>query len=214
MDLLISLLNVSIIHLLMAIVPGPNTVLVSFTAASLSRSSGLLSAAGVVVASLIWVTLSLSGIIALLLKADILYQATRLVGAAYLVYTGIRIFRAIPTSVQPENSRPVSSRHSPFVAGVFTTLSNPKSAIFWVSVFALLVPGGAPLWYYCAVVAIITVQSTIWYGFVALVLSTSVVKRNYAGLSSWIDKVAGGVMIVFGLKLANELRKDLLNSTF
>ena len=93
-------------------------------------------------------------------------------------------------------------------------MGNPKSAIFWVSVFALLVPGGAPLWYYYEVVAIITVQTTICNGFVALVLSTSVVKRSYAGLSSWIDKVAGGVMVVFGLKLANELRKDLLNSTF
>jgi threonine/homoserine/homoserine lactone efflux protein len=66
MDLLPNLLMLAGMHILMAMVPGPNTVVVSYYAATVGRRTGLLAVSGIVLASLVWVVLSLVGVGALL----------------------------------------------------------------------------------------------------------------------------------------------------
>jgi len=209
MDLVLSLAHLSAIHILMAMIPGPNTVVVSHMAASRSRAAGLAAALGIMLASLIWVSLSLAGIGVLLVEAGMAYNAARLAGACYLVYAGWRLLRAAARGGATGAIRPFQRRHGPFVAGLLTTLSNPKSAAFWTSIFALVVPAGAPAWFYGAVVLVVAAQSLGWYGFVALMLSSAAARRHYARLARWIDGIAGGVMVLLGLHLADELRREI-----
>lgn len=67
MEFLPTLLGLAGMHILMAMLPGPNTVVVSWYAANRTRSEGLLAVAGVILASLIWVSLALWGVGTLLL---------------------------------------------------------------------------------------------------------------------------------------------------
>lgn len=205
--MLVNLLQLSVVHLLMAMVPGPNTVAVSYFSASTSRRAGLKATLGVVFGSAIWVSLSLMGVGVLLLEAGGLYRALRFAGACYLVYVGWRMLTAGGRSAATPDAR--AKGRSPLLAGLLTTLSNPKSAIFWTSVFVLLVPAHAPLWFYAAVVALIVAQSALWYGTVALALSTAIARRHYHRLTGWLDHAAGIVMIGFGVKLADELRGEI-----
>lgn len=202
-------------HILMAMLPGPNTVVVSWQSATRSRREGLLTVAGVVVASLIWVALALWGVGALLLEAGWLYRTLRLVGAAYLVYVGIRMVRAGFRQGAGEMAAapPRIFGKSPFVMGLTTTLSNPKSAVFWTSAFLLAVPPHAPGWVYAAILAIIAVQSSAWYGFLALFFSTGFARAQYLRLARRLDLFAGAVMIALGLKLADEVRRELMVRT-
>jgi len=224
MEYLPSILTLAGMHLLMAMLPGPNTVVVSWLAATVTRRSALLATGGVVLASLVWVALSLWGVGALLLDAGGLYRALRLLGAAYLVYLGLRLLRAgwrrpgaatLRALPVPENpppapppARPPLGGRNPFVAGLLTTLSNPKSAVFWTSAFLVAVPPHAPAWVYAAIVATIAVQSALWYGAVALLFSTGPARQSYLRLARWLDLVAGGVMIALGLKIAEEVRRE------
>ncbi|WP_374443326.1 LysE family translocator [Stella sp.] len=214
MDLLPVLLHLSAIHILMAMIPGPNTVVVSYCSAAMSRGAGLRAAAGIGVATFVWVGLSLAGIGLLLAAAGDLYLALRLAGAAYLVHVGWRMLRAArraaPDATGPRAGRAVPGARSPFLAGLATTLSNPKSAVFWTSVFALLVPADAPAWFLAAAVALVTVQSLVWYAAVALALSTPLARSHYRRLTAWLDRVAGVVMIALGLRLADEVRVELV----
>jgi threonine/homoserine/homoserine lactone efflux protein len=205
-DILSSLLHLSAIHILMAMVPGPNTVVVSYAAASISRRAGLQAVLGVVLASLMWVTLSLAGIGILLMQAGALYNGARLAGAAYLIYAGYRMLRAPADRGVTTHPRP--RRRRPLVAGLLTTLSNPKSAVFWTSVFALVVPPGVPAWFYAAIIAVVALQSAAWYGLVALVLSTAAARGRYLRLAAWLDRTAGAVMVLLGLRLANDVRVE------
>lgn len=188
----------------MAMVPGPNTVVVGFCSASVSRRAGLLAASGVAAASLVWVSLSLLGIGALLLHAGDLFRLLRLLGAAYLVYVGVRMLLSA--------SRPLSGAgpvyRSPFRAGFLTTIGNPKSAIFWTSVFVIVLPAQAPAWFYGAVLALIALQSLAWYGTVALALSAGFSRRHYARLAKALNRIAGGFMVFFGLRIADEVRAE------
>lgn len=210
MTLWATLIQLSILHILMAMIPGPNTVVVSYVSARVSRSAGLRAVGGVVLGSAIWVVLSMFGVGLLLLEAGILYRALRWLGAAYLIYVGIRMLRA---GLRPptDEQRPPQGARAPLIAGLLTTLSNPKSAVFWTSVFVVVVPVHAPAWFYAAVVALIVAQSFAWYAFVALVLSTDFARRYYHRFARWLDWIAGVVMIGLGLKLAHELYSELSN---
>lgn len=212
MEFLPSLLTLAGMHLLAAMLPGPNTVVVSWLSATASRRDGLGAMAGVVTASLVWVVLSLWGFGAVLLEAGWLYRVLRLLGAAYLVYVGVRMLRAgwqRRTLVGSEAERPPLAGRRPFMAGLMTTLSNPKSAVFWTSAFLVAVPPHAPAWLYLAIVAVIGVQATLWYGAVALLLSTGVARANYLRLARYLDGLAGGVMVFLGVRLADEVRREV-----
>lgn len=207
MDLSTSLLALSGMHILMAMVPGPNTVVVSHFSASVSRRAGLAAMAGIVLASLLWVALSLAGIGVLLLEAGWLYRVLRLVGAAYLIYVGVRLLLSASRAPAQGGAR-TSLGRAPFSAGLLTTLSNPKSAVFWTSVFAVAVPPHAPAWFYAAVLGIIAIQSALWYSAVALLLSTGLARRYYGHCARWLDGIAGAVMVALGLRLGDAVRQE------
>lgn len=207
MDPIATLMHLSAIHILMAMLPGPNTVVVSYCSASISRRSGLTAALGVASASLVWLTLSLGGISILLMQAGDLFRLARFCGALYLVYVGVKMLRSRGGSLEA-SGRPVY--RSPFLAGALTTLSNPKSAIFWTSVFSVVLPSAAPGWFYMAVLALIGTQSLVWYGGIALVFSTPFSRKQYARISTVLNRIAGAFMVFFGVKMIDDLRREIV----
>ena len=204
MEFLPSLLALAGMHFLMAMIPGSNTIVVSWLSATRSRKDGLKAVAGIVIASLIWVGCALFGVGALLLESGWLYRLLRLAGAAYLIYVGVRMAGAAFSrrSVSTGTANRFGAC-SPFVTGLMTTLSNPKSAVFWTSAFLVAVPAHAPGWVYLTILVIIAVQSTLWYGAIALFLSTGYARSVYFRLTRYLDLAAGAVMVLLGLKLAN-----------
>ncbi|MCB1390865.1 MAG: LysE family translocator [Rhodobacteraceae bacterium] len=208
MSLLPNFLTLAGMHLLMAMLPGPNTVVVSWLSATRSRRAGLLAVGGVVAATLVWIALALFGVGALLNEAGVLYRALRLAGAGYLLWIGFRMIRA--GGKPPGAARPAFSHRNPFATGLMTTLSNPKSAVFWTSVFLVAVPPQAPAWFYAAIPGWIGVQTGLWYGAVALVFSTGFARQRYLRVAGHLDRLAGGVMILLGLRLADEVRREVM----
>ncbi|MFC5068766.1 LysE family translocator [Flaviflagellibacter deserti] len=208
MDLLHSLINLAAVYILAAILPGPNTLVVSHLSASVSRRAGLTASFGVATGTIAWVTLSLCGVGVLLLEAGTLYRVLRLVAAVYLIYAGIRIFLSGPVAADDETGKPKITR-SPYMTGLLTNLSNPKGAAFWTSVFIVLVPAHAPLWFYAAVIVVITIEAFGWYASLALLLSSGPAKKQYQRFTRWIDRVTGVVMVALGIKLADEVRREV-----
>lgn len=210
-SLLPALAGLAVMHLLAAATPGPSIAMVSYLSAAHSRRAGLLAAAGMVTASLTWVVLCLAGVGALLIEAGALYRGLRLLGAAYLVYLGMRALagavRRSGTSAAANPPTPTVARR-PFLIGLMTTFSNPKSAVFWTSLFIVAVPPDAPAWFYAAIVGIVLAQSSLWYGFVALALSTGAMRRAYGRAARWLDGATGVVMVTLGLRLAWEVRRE------
>ncbi len=210
-DLLPNLLTLAGMHILMAMLPGPNTVVVSWVSATRSRAEGLLAASGVVLASLIWVAFALWGVGSMLLEAGWLYRLLRLLGAAYLLYLGVRLIASgLASRTSPSASQPKIVGRNPFTTAVATTLSNPKSAVFWTSAFLVAVPPHAPAWFYAAILAVIAMQTFLWYGSVALFFSTGFARQQYLRLSRWLDLLAGVVLVGLGLRLAEEVRREVV----
>lgn len=183
--------------------PGPSFVLVARTAIAGSRSAGLAAAAGMGLGGVIFAVLGLLGLHAVLNTVPWLYLVLKVAGGAYLLYLGICMWRgARQRLVIDETARPVAGTAGRyFLIALGAQLSNPKTAVVYGSIFAALLPRDLPLLVALALPPVIFVIETGWYAIVALALSSSSPRAMYLRAKTAVDRMAGGVLGLLGLKL-------------
>lgn len=174
-----------------AMSPGPTFIVVARTALSASPREGRLAAAGIGAASLIFSVIAATGLGVALVYAGWMFTVLKVAGGMYLVYLGVRMWRAHRTGqiVQVEEPRKNASRA--FLPAMLTHLSNPKTIVVYGSIFATALPHDASLTTLVAVPAGVTLVETGWYLVVATVLSTPGPQRAYARSVGVVDRVAG-----------------------
>jgi threonine/homoserine/homoserine lactone efflux protein len=89
-----------------------------------------------------------------------------------------------------------------------TQLSNPKTLIVISGIFAALLPSRIPAWMYWTIPLVDIVMETSWYIFVAVALSSRGPRLVYLSARNTIDRAAGCVLGVLGLRLIFESAKD------
>ncbi len=190
------------IILLGCISPGANFLVVTSRALTVSRRAGLLAGMGVALASLAWASLTLAGLALVLQHAAWLLTALRLTGAAYLVYIGVRM---ILSARQPMPAQGVVGPGTPpwldLWSGFLTSMTNPKAAAFFASLFVATLPVGAPPWVYAATLAIVGVISASWHCSLALAFSLGPVQRAYRRSKPTVSTILGGLLILLGVRL-------------
>ena len=199
------LITIAVVHFVAAATPGPSTLLVTQTSITASRRAGLLTAFGTASATAAWSISAVLGLSLVLLNLAWLYDALKLAGGVYLIYVGIRMWREAPLPLPLPSQGVAGVRASDaraYVNGLVTNLANPKSAFYYVSIFAVLLPPELPIWVRGASVAVVVAVSLTWYSVVATLLSAMPAQRAYARVKTWLDRVAGAVFIAFGLRLA------------
>ena len=115
---------------ILVITPGPNQLYIIARSASQGRKAGLLSVAGVHTGTLIHVIAASLGLSALLISSALAFNIVKYIGAAYMVYLGLRVWlsRAAPSDValpEPDGKARV------FIQGMLTNVLNPKVALFF-----------------------------------------------------------------------------------
>jgi len=190
-----------------AMSPGPSFVLVARTAVARSRHAGLAAALGMGVGGAIFCGLALMGLIALLASVAWLYALLKIAGALYLFYLAVMIWRGArqPLAIEGSDAGEGRSRRGrAFAVGLMTQLSNPKTAIVYSSIFAALLPPSPPAWMVSVLPPMIFSIEAGWYAIVALLFSAERPRGAYLRGKRWIDRAAGTVMGLLGLKLALE----------
>lgn len=188
-----------------AISPGPSFVMVAKTAVGAGRGNGLLAALGMGLGGLAFAILALLGLHSLLLAVPSVYLVLKACGGLYLAYLGYRVLRGAtqPFAAGIDGEAHIgrlSARH--FLTGLSTQISNPKTAIVYASVFAAFLPADTSLAFKVLTAGLIFMIECAWYTIVAVVLSSRIPRNAYLRARKWIDRCAGGILIVFGLKLA------------
>jgi threonine/homoserine/homoserine lactone efflux protein len=182
--------------------PGPSFLMVARISVARSRRDGLAAAIGMGIGGVIFAVLALLGMRTIILKVPQLYLGLRIVGALYLVYLGIRIWinAASPLSeARVEQDRTTFA--GSFGRGLVTQLSNPKTAVVYGSIFAALLPANLPRAGLIVLPCLVFVIETTWYAVVAFALSSAAPRQVYLRSKTTIDRVAGGVLSLLGLKL-------------
>jgi len=117
---------------LLLVIPGPAVTYVVSRSIGHGRAAGLVSVTGIVVGTLLHVTAATLGLSALLASSALAFQFIKYLGAAYLIYLGIRTLgRDDSQLLQAANGE----RRLPriFAQGVLVNLLNPKTALFFLA---------------------------------------------------------------------------------
>jgi threonine/homoserine/homoserine lactone efflux protein len=117
--------------------PGPDFAIVVRQSVASGARSGMAAALGVGAGVFVWAVSAAIGVAALLAASAVAFTIVKVVGAAYLLYLGLRALRS--ASREPHASEPTAGVARPesiwtsFRQGLITNVLNPKAAAFFVA---------------------------------------------------------------------------------
>jgi threonine/homoserine/homoserine lactone efflux protein len=197
-----SLIAFTLAAALLTVTPGLDTALVLRTAAAEGPRRALAAALGICLGCLAWGALVAVGLGVLLQASELAYQLLKWAGAAYLLYLGIGLVLTSRGEASPDApAAPAGS--SWFWRGLLTNLLNPKVGAFYLSFLPQFIPAGASV---PATTLLLTAihagLGLLW--FLLLIGATRPVARLLRSTRAVraLDRATGGVLILFGLKLA------------
>ena len=185
---------------LLSLTPGPAVLFV--VSQGVWRGPGAALRANVAINIVNSVSLALSGLglAALVGLSQTAFTILKLVGAAYLVWLGIKAIRA---SFRPHDAAVDTRSGRPFVDGLIVQGSNPKVFLFLGAVLpqfldrdAALAPQLLVLWVISLVVEFTVLAG---YGLLAGVIRQ---RANLPAVRAWLERAGGGILIGIGLLTA------------
>jgi threonine efflux protein len=201
------LLTICALHFVAQLSPGPDVLLIAKSAASTTRLNTLKIIAGISAGIVVWVVLTLLGFTVLIEQFPWIQQVLMLVGGLFLAKMGWAMFNGgIKTLKQMANlgegqilEEPESKNY--FLLGLFTNLANPKTLIYFSSVFSLALSSNAGDFLKTQLAFIIPIQTFITFTLFMLILSLPKIKSAYQRAGSYIDVLSGALFIIFAIWL-------------
>jgi RhtB (resistance to homoserine/threonine) family protein len=185
------LLAVVTITIFAVISPGPDFAMVTRNSLLLSRRAGVLTALGIAAGVWVHVAYTLLGVGLLIRQSLFLFTVLKFVGAAYLIWLGIRMLRTKPAETTGLAAHPALSDIGALRVGFLTNALNPKTTIFVVSLFMQVVGPTTALPVQMGYGAFISAAHLIWFAIVALFFSSGTVRLRLIALRHWIDRTFG-----------------------
>jgi threonine/homoserine/homoserine lactone efflux protein len=195
---LLSLASLFAVALATSIIPGPTNFLLMRISMRQGRWPGVMAAIGTTVGCVIWCLAAIIGLAALFAAAPWLYGALRIAGGLYLLWCAWSLWRAKPA---PAVEVTADASRQAFWAGLAVNMTNPKSVLFFASIFSAYVGPKTPLWVQGAAVGVVTFVCLGWCAGLAWLFSTQTAVDAYARMQVLLDRVAAVLMGAFGLGL-------------
>ncbi len=197
-------LTILCIGMLAVISPGPDFALTLRNSLVYSRRSGIYTAIGIGTGHVIHTTYCLVGIAAIISRSILLFNVLKYLGAAYLIYIGIKSLQAKQQFYDVSSLQPTKdlSRWTAFRIGLFCDLLNPKTTLFFLALFTQLIHPGTPLPVQAAYGLTIIILAFIWYTLVAVTISQRMIRNTLQSVLHWLERITGVVLIALGLRLA------------
>ena len=108
--------------------------------------------------------------------------------------------KTVKKDVNWDSSEQIKSQNY-FLMALFTNLSNPKTLIYFSSVFSLALGSSASNHLKTYLAIIIPIQTFLVFALFMLVLSLPKIKRIYRQSSSYIDIISGTLFLIFAIWL-------------
>ena len=116
--------------IIILVVPGPAVLYITARSIDQGRLAGFISVLGVATGSVVHIIAAAFGLSALLLSSALAFTAVKYLGAAYLIYLGIRKL-ITREELQPLEARRPQKLSRIFFQGVVVNVLNPKNALFF-----------------------------------------------------------------------------------
>ena len=189
-------------------IPGPATLLTIARATSSGTKVGIATGAGIAAGDMFHTAMAMVGISAIIATSAMLFSIVKYIGAAYLIYLGIRAI-VEKSPADPTAGALAISAGRAFRQAVLTEVLNPKTALFFLAFLPQFVrPENGSVMLQLAVLGIVFVMlglfSTVVFAVSAGRLG-AFLRRNPTMLK-WQGKVVGGIYCALGVRLALQQR--------
>ncbi|MGR4990114.1 LysE family translocator [Vibrio rotiferianus] len=191
----------------LAIIPGPNALLILFTALTQNRRFAAANILGVGLGFLIHAFISANGLSLLLSQSALAFNMLKWMGVAYLVWLGINNLKSglklADQKLKFERKLEVQTLKQAFVKGLLTNLLNPKIVLFYLSIFPQFVQPEHILEQSMILGALQASIVACWFLFVIFFATKVKTLLTSSKTNKWLNYVSGGLFIFFGIGLAN-----------
>lgn len=204
---LATLLAFAAMAALLIMSPGPNGVLIAKTVPTSGKAAGFANIAGFGLAFFVHGTFAIFGLSVLVLQSANLFMVVKLIGAAYLIWIGVKAlldaWRGSPASIlKVAPARNPRTLAKAFGEGFLTNALNPKVAMFYIAAFPQFVsPESAPASAYL-LVAVHALLNLLWFGPMVLLFERLSRVVRSGKVTRALKALTGLVFVGFGLKLA------------
>jgi threonine/homoserine/homoserine lactone efflux protein len=202
-----SLLAFIPVALLLTLIPGADTALVTRSALAGGTRAARWTILGICTGCLIHATASALGLSAILATSARAYEIVKYVGAAYLVWIGVQgIWQARGgSSADPSTALGMTTPRGahPFTQGFLTNILNPKVALFYLTFLPQFIPAGAPILRTSLLLAMIhNVLGFAWLSIYARFVDRLRVALTRPVVKAWLERATGGALVLLGARLA------------
>jgi threonine/homoserine/homoserine lactone efflux protein len=182
-------------------IPGPGNLAIITSTSKGRIVGGLAATAGVIAGDQVLMWLAAAGLATLLTSNASLFTLVQYAGAIYLAYLGVRMILAKPGDAPILHMEP--RRY--FRQGMLITLLNPKAIVFYMAFFPLFVdPATHRGLVTFGAMAITIACLTFLYCVIVILITHFAAEKMRASprVTGWLNKLAGTMLLSFGIKLA------------
>lgn len=187
----------------LAITPGPGIAYVIARTVSGGRTEGLASCLGTGLGGLVHVLASALGLSLIIAESAMAFNFLKYVGAAYLVYLGVRILRNKELKVTIEHTQSQGSRRA-LIEGIVIESLNIKTALFFLAFLPQFVSPDQPLIQQFLLLGCICVTLNTFVDVIAVFAAHRLMQSDIArtARSRVMNRLSGCTMIGLGTFLA------------
>lgn len=196
---------------ILTLTPGLDTALVIRNSSRGGFTDGAVTSFGICLGLFVHATFSAIGISAILAQSAELFNAVKMVGAAYLIYLGVTSLKGLWNSQSAQSdSRTESPLHDFVLArslreGFLSNVLNPKTAVFYLAFLPQFIdPEGSAFLQSTLMASIHFVIAMVWQCGLAGALSSAKNLLKSPRFMAWMEGTTGVVLVSLGVKLMLE----------
>lgn len=207
MEFFATLGTIFVVHMLGLMSPGPDFIMCAKNSLTYSRRTGIYTAIGFALGIAVHVAYCLAGLALVISKSIIVFNVIKLLGAAYLIYIGVKSIMAkrMPIEINASKKKDISPMKA-IKIGFLTNVLNPKATMFFLGMFTLVISPDTPAFTMAVASVMMVVTTAIWFSIVAIFLTHPKIQGVVDRAQGAINKTFGALLVALGMKIA--LTKD------
>lgn len=190
-------------HFLALLCPGPDFFLITQASLRLPLRFGVTVCAGIAIANGLYLVVSVVGL-EIVREASTLFVLMKWLGGLYLLFIGIMLLRSPKQGLDTQNSSSFLQCQSikrQFLIGFMSAILNPKNAIFYLSLFTVMVSDQTGFFTRCLYALWMMSMVFVWDCGIVIMIGRDKVKERLGHALFYIEKVSGTALAFFGCSL-------------
>ncbi|AEP91696.1 LysE family transporter [Bacillus subtilis] len=204
-----SLLAYIPIAAMMVIMPGADTMLVMKNTLRYGPKAGRYNILGLATGLSFWTVIAILGLSVVIAKSVILFTTIKYLGAAYLIYLGVKSFFAksmfslddMQSQAKNMASSPKRYYKTSFMQGSLSNILNPKTVLVYVTIMPQFINLNGNINQQLIILAsILTLLAVLWFLFLVYIIDYAKKWMKNSKFQKVFQKITGIILVGFGIK--------------